>query len=67
MILNAPDDNHFEKDHDICEKLISDMEIETFNIGDNTIFTGELVKIKIINFVFQIFVIIYLYEIFKLI
>jgi hypothetical protein len=45
-ILNAADDDDFEKNNDICEKLISEMEMETLHIGDSTIFTGELVKIK---------------------
>jgi len=41
-ILNAADEDDIEKDNDVCEKLIFDMEMETLHIGDSTIFTGEL-------------------------
>jgi len=42
-ILNSADEQDREKDNDISEKLIFDMEMETLHLGDSTIFTGELV------------------------
>lgn len=63
-ILSAADEEDIEKDNNISEKLIFDMEIETLHLGDSTIFTGELViikKEKILNSMFQNVILIFIF------